>query len=378
MKRIGLVGFLIFSNFLFSNDKLSEFEKYKANKKTMYKEYKSEMERRFENYKNNIEEEWTQIEIPDRYKWVEYSDDFKERTIVDYENEEVVIQVTVPKNSSDEQAQAKILKNMQGIMKQYVSGASKKNPFIDEKKIIKSKEAIVADIYKVNGKKSQEIEKEVKKLVAKEKPKVIPAKKKEDKVVEIVVPFPKEGILAKASKYQNHVRKRSKEYDIEDSLIYAIMHSESAFNPMARSHIPAYGLMQIVPVSAGKDISKRLYGEVRIFTPEYLYDSEKNIEAGVNYLNLLYYSYLKGVKDPISRKYCTIAAYNTGSGNVAKAFIGTTNLNKALPIINSMGSKEVYNKLIKDLPYDETKHYLKKVTERDKYYNEKIQELKKL
>lgn len=378
MKRIGLVGFLIFSNFLFSNDKLSEFEKYKANKKTMYKEYKSEMERRFENYKNNIEEEWTQIEIPDRYKWVEYSDDFKERTIVDYENEEVVIQVTVPKNSSDEQAQAKILKNMQGIMKQYVSGASKKNPFIDEKKIIKSKEAIVADIYKVNGKKSQEIEKEVKKLVAKEKPKVIPAKKKEDKVVEIVVPFPKEGILAKASKYQNHVRKRSKEYDIEDSLIYAIMHSESAFNPMARSHIPAYGLMQIVPVSAGKDISKRLYGEVRIFTPEYLYDSEKNIEAGVNYLNLLYYSYLKGVKDPVSRKYCTIAAYNTGSGNVAKAFIGTTNLNKALPIINSMGSKEVYNKLIKDLPYDETKHYLKKVTERDKYYNEKIQELKKL
>ncbi|MGL4628533.1 MAG: transglycosylase SLT domain-containing protein, partial [Cetobacterium sp.] len=145
-----------------------------------------------------------------------------------------------------------------------------------------------------------------------------------------------------------------------------------------RSHIPAYGLMQIVPVSAGKDISKRLYGEVRIFTPEYLYNGEKNIEAGVNYLNLLYYSYLKGVKDPISRKYCTIAAYNTGSGNVAKAFTGNTNLSKALPIINSMSSKEVYNKLLKDLPYAETKGYLKKVTERDKYYSEKIKELKKI
>ncbi|MGL5901826.1 MAG: hypothetical protein ACRCZO_04010, partial [Cetobacterium sp.] len=64
-------------------------------------------------------------------------------------------------------------------------------------------------------------------------------------------------------------------------------------------------------------------------------------------------------------------------GNVAKAFTGNTNLTKALPKINSMTSKEVYNKLLKDLPYDETKGYLKKVAERDIYYKEQIGALKK-
>lgn len=378
MKRLAICIFLIVSKLMFSNSDVSEFQKYKENRKEMYKGYKTEIERRFENYKNNIEEEWVEIQIPDRYRWVEYSDDFKERSIVDYENERVTIQITVPKNTSDVVAQEKIMKNMQDMMKQYVGKASKKNPYIEESKTLKSNESIVGDIYKIDSKKPETVTKEVKKLVEKEKPKVLSAKKKDEKVVEISIPFPKDGILSKAAKYSNHVNKRGREYKIEDSLIYAIIHSESAFNPMARSHIPAYGLMQIVPVSAGKDISRRLYGEVRIFTPEYLYNGEKNIEAGVNYLNLLYYSYLKGVKDPISRKYCTIAAYNTGSGNVAKAFTGNTNLNKALPIINSMSSKEVYNKLLKDLPYAETKGYLKKVTERDKYYSDKIKELKKI
>ncbi|MGL5314521.1 murein transglycosylase domain-containing protein [Cetobacterium sp.] len=378
MKKLTIYIFMILSKLLISDSNISEFEKYRNNRKEMYQGYKTEIERRFENYKNNIEEEWVEIEIPDRYRWVEYSDDFKERSIVDYENEKLTIEVTVSKDTSETAAQELIMRNMQSMMKQYVSEASKKNPYIEQNKTLKSNESVVGDIYKVENKKPEDIKKEVKKMVQKEKPKVLAAKKTNEKVVQVSIPFPKDGVLSKAAKFSNHVSKRGKEYGVEESLIYAIIHSESAFNPMARSHIPAYGLMQIVPVSAGKDISKRLYGEVRIFTPEYLYNGEKNIEAGVNYLNLLYYSYLKGVKDPISRKYCTIAAYNTGSGNVAKAFTGNTNLSKALPIINSMSSKEVYNKLLKDLPYAETKGYLKKVTERDKYYSEKIKELKKI
>ena len=65
-----------------------------------------------------------------------------------------------------------------------------------------------------------------------------------------------------------------------------------------------------------------------------------------------------------SRFYCTIAAYNTGSGNVARAFTNKTNFSEASREINKLTPDEVYETLMKKLPYDETKHYLKKVKER--------------
>ena len=68
-----------------------------------------------------------------------------------------------------------------------------------------------------------------------------------------------------------------------------------------------------------------------------------------------------------------IAAYNTGAGNVAKAFNKdrTRNIRKAAEVINTMEPNEVYQQLLESLPYDETKLYLKKVYGRIAQY-EKI------
>ena len=83
--------------------------------------------------------------------------------------------------------------------------------------------------------------------------------------------------------------------------------------------MPAYGLMQIVPESAGKDATQQLFGQPKLLAPSYLYNSDNNIQVGTTYLNILYYRYLRKIENPTSRLYCTIAAYNTGAGNVAKA-----------------------------------------------------------
>ena len=146
-------------------------------------------------------------------------------------------------------------------------------------------------------------------------------------------------------------------------------HSESSFNPKARSHIPAYGLMQIVPKSAGRDVYKFLYKQDKLVSGTYLYNSTNNITMGTAYLHILYYRYLKAIKNDDSRLYCTIAAYNTGAGNIAWAFTKTHNMNKAAPIINSLTPEQVYNRLLKDLRYDEPKHYLKRVKERMSAYH---------
>jgi len=173
----------------------------------------------------------------------------------------------------------------------------------------------------------------------------------------------------RAREVSSYVETNSKRFKLKESLVFAIIETESAFNPMAKSPIPAYGLMQIVPESAGIDATEQLFGKGKILSPSYLYTQDKNIEIGTTYLNILFFRYLKGVKDPTSRLYCVIAAYNTGAGNVAKAFTGKRRIGPALREINRLSPQQVYDHLIKNLPYEETQKYLKKVVKRIPKYS---------
>ncbi|WP_418641493.1 transglycosylase SLT domain-containing protein [Vibrio chaetopteri] len=177
----------------------------------------------------------------------------------------------------------------------------------------------------------------------------------------------KPGTLKKrALRYAPMAHKISQDNDISHALVMAIMHTESAFNPKARSPIPAFGLMQVVPTSAGRDVNRLLYNTDAPMSATKLYQPEFNTTAGTTYLKILDTRYLKSIDDPQSRLYCVIAAYNTGSGNVAKAFNtnGSMSIKSAAKIINEMSPDEVYEQLVTRLPYTETRNYLDKVTNR--------------
>jgi membrane-bound lytic murein transglycosylase C len=113
-------------------------------------------------------------------------------------------------------------------------------------------------------------------------------------------------------------------------------------------------------------------GKSRLLTSSELYDADFNLETGSAYLNLLQTRYLKGITNPTSRMYCVIAAYNTGSGNVAKAFVGNTSTESAFKVINQLTPEQVYATLKKDLPYAETRRYIVKVITHRKTYQEII------
>ena len=187
---------------------------------------------------------------------------------------------------------------------------------------------------------------------------------KHKKIYSIKVELPEDTMVKRSKIYKDRVIKNAKKNNIPVPLVFAIIHSESSFNPRARSHIPAYGLMQIVPKTAGIDAYNFLYNKKKLVSGSYLYNSTNNIKMGSAYLHILYYNYLKKIKDPDSRLYCAIAAYNTGAGNIAWAFTKTYDMNKAAPLINRLSPKQVYNKLLKDLRWDEPKQYLKKVSKR--------------
>lgn len=162
-----------------------------------------------------------------------------------------------------------------------------------------------------------------------------------------------------ADKYRATVTRYAEQFKISSSLIFAVIRTESNFNPFAVSAAPAFGLMQLVPSSGGRDAYRKAKGKDAIPSREYLFDPENNIELGSAYLNVLSYNLLEQVDNEVSREYCVISAYNTGTGNVFKAF--AANSTSAINQINGLEPPAVYDRLRNNLPYQETRDYLVKV-----------------
>lgn len=95
-----------------------------------------------------------------------------------------------------------------------------------------------------------------------------------------------------------------------------------------------------------------------------------NVELGSAYLGLLKNPCFRNVRNPENALYCAIASYNTGAGNLSRALMGKARIQAAIDRVNTMDPEEFYTHLRKDLPYAETREYIKKVRERMRLYRE--------
>jgi membrane-bound lytic murein transglycosylase C len=179
-------------------------------------------------------------------------------------------------------------------------------------------------------------------------------------------PLVKDHLQVRARKYAKTVRAQAQAFGVSRNLIFAVMKVESDFNPFAVSHAGAIGLMQIVPETAGGDVYQHLHGEPGKPGGESLMVPEVNIRYGAAYLHLLQDRYLDRVRNPVSREYCVISAYNTGPGNLLRTF--SQNRDKAFRRVNAMDPLKVYRTLRSSLPYEETRRYLYKVMRAKKQF----------
>ena len=167
----------------------------------------------------------------------------------------------------------------------------------------------------------------------------------------------------KRAPYLPLIERYSQQYQLDSALVSAIIQTESYFNPMAESHAPAYGLMQIVPRYAGLEVNRHLYQKDSRPSPQWLYNPQNNILAGCTYLHLLGTRHLNGIQNPESRRHCITAAYNTGHANVGRAYT-RAGLKTAIRHINQQSPDAVLQYLRTHLPYRETRDYVVKVNQR--------------
>ena len=242
----------------------------------------------------------------------------------------------------------------------------------EEKK--KQEEARAKQQAESKKKKEEASAKEIAKAVAKQSAKTVSTVKGEDKkerkVVAVQMTLVSNNLSKKASIYKDYVSTYSKKFNVEEPLIFAVIEQESSFNPEAKSWVPAYGLMQLVPKSGGVDAYQYVYKKQWIPTMEYLYVPHQNIELGTAYLCKLMEMF-KGVKDVDCRRLCAIASYNTGAGNVSRAFTGKTSIKEAVQIINTMSYNELYDHLTKKLSTEEARKYVSGVSRRRENYIKK-------
>ena len=150
-------------------------------------------------------------------------------------------------------------------------------------------------------------------------------------------------------KYENIIINYSNKYNLQPQLVCSVICAESGFNKNAVSNKGAIGLMQLMP-STAKWIYSNIYDND--FNEEKLFNEKINIELGTYYLN-----YLNNKFDNLIYVLC---AYNAGETTVRSWIADFSYNNKQLNENN--------------IPYPETKKYVKNILNNLKVYSLKIKQ----
>ena len=138
--------------------------------------------------------------------------------------------------------------------------------------------------------------------------------------------------------YAEYVEAYAEQYGVPETMIFAVIRTESGFDSGAVSSAGAVGLMQLMPDTFEWLTNEMLFDHL---DRGMLYDPETNIKYGTYYLSRLY--------DRYGDWELALAAYNGGQGNVDEWLEDPA-------YADGEGG-------LKEIPFRETRQYVKKVAD---------------
>lgn len=336
-----------------------EYEQYRAELEKEYREY----EQKVEKLKTKASRYWGDGNVHESGsdKYVKYGTGYTSRGEVDFAKGNIVVETVEERNHKARLQEAIVTTlltpdNARDPNLFSDQGITYRGPSVLEDQVRDHEGVIVKWEWRANRYADWLVENKLQKINSGSKT-----------IYRIEIPMEANHQQVRGQKYEALVRKSAKQYGVSESLIYSIMETESHFNPYATSHIPAYGLMQVVPSTAGRDVFQRIKKRNDQPDRSYLFNPTNNIDTGAAYLSILDDIYLKGVKHPLAREYCVISAYNGGAGNVLRTF--SRDRKHAVKVINSLTPQQVYVKLNRSHPSAESRKYIEKVVKAKKKYD---------
>lgn len=350
--------------------------KFKQEETARYKKFYEGERRRFKEYVVGIQKMWgaNNVDTSTNKRYVGYDKDFFGRRSVDFEKGQAKVEVLVdPKDANDP---AKVKKAVENEIVKMINDKGTDDPLASGQKVQALQSPILSN--QIEAKSGKPVTPENAQQFATETAlgstihREVATGKDGKKRINVSASFPliPDHIKQRAAEFRTMIQKQAKRFSLDPRLVFATVHTESYFNPKARSGAPAYGLMQLVPTSGARSAYLFVYKEDKLLTPDYLYQPQNNVELGAGLLNLMMTKDFKDIKDETSRVYCAIAGYNTGPGNVARSFAGKRDIPKAVQMINSMTSDQVFEHLRTKLPFEETRTYISTVRDKMKLYEE--------
>lgn len=383
MKKLYLILFLVIASLAshaqtYQNSITARAEKRMRQIKDRAKAKQARILAEYDEFCRKVMTEWGDKEMIEstRKEWVEYSNDQRRRSIVDFENGKVTVEIIADPEEDEADIDSSLEKAVEDLLSSKGKTIEYESEYIPQKDVTQTPildEQIDLDKYGAISDEKASKEEIAEQIVREEKKERRDVDTDEGRktIVSIELELVEDHIPKRAERFKGMIRKHSGRFNVNEPLIYALIEQESYFNPMAKSSANAYGLMQLVPESGGRDAYHHIYKKDIIPTPEYLYDPDNNIELGTGYLHKQMSVYFKEVNDPRCRMLCAIAAYNTGQGNVYYALTGKRTMSNAVKKINTMTYDQLYTYLKRNLPHSETRDYIEKVTSRMQKYIKK-------
>jgi len=331
-------------------------ELYNKDTNKQYEEFISTYKKSLSTYKENISKYWKDILITSNHTYVVYSNNFKQRSIINYKKSTILIQVITSdikiaqKSISRRYKNIFELKNQEAFRNELVlRNTYKKLNIVFDTPL--NNELLIGDLLSLKYK--EKVLQEVVLEIYKEEV------YKNTKFYSSLYKLPLDFSYKLSKRYLKTIRKYEQLYNLPKNILYSMIKIKTSFNPYALTSNAKLGLL-LVDNKIGTKAYFKLYEDKRLLDAAYLYEFENNIKIGTTYFSILYNEKFKNITNSTTKMYFSILAYEQGLKNTLELF------DNNIQNINKLSAPLIYRKILQKLKNRNLRIYFSKVVNTQK------------